>query len=156
MGREGVNRLDDMSGTAGDGAAAGVGAGAGVRLRGAIFLGTPFHWADSQDATLQSYLGEGKVFENSSVAKLQAALGRASVSTLSEVKILILVSELDPQLLHETADEFEELWPGQDIQIQVLKGHNHISPQLSLGTGIDREEAWGVQVAEFLKSCASE
>ena len=28
MGREGVNRLDDMSGTAGDGAAAGVGAGA--------------------------------------------------------------------------------------------------------------------------------
>ena len=31
-----------------------------------------------------------------------------------------------------------------------LKGHNHISPPLSLGTGVKEEEAWGFELAEWV------
>ncbi|KAI3327535.1 alpha/beta-hydrolase [Xylariaceae sp. AK1471] len=124
----------------------------GVRFQGVIFLGTPFHWADDHDEKIREYLGEETVFENSPIGKLQAA---GSDLRLPNMKVLILLSEFDPQLLFETAEEFKQMWQGEPVEIQVLKGHNHISPQLGLGTGIEREEAWGEQVAEFLSSCAS-
>ncbi|KAI8955742.1 Alpha/Beta hydrolase protein [Xylaria longipes] len=129
--------------------------GAGVRLRGAICLGAPFHWADAHDASIRAYLGDETVFTNSPTGKLQEAIKPGSTTRLPDIKVLILISEFDPQLLFETAEEFKQIWQGGDIEIQVLKGHNHISPQLGLGTGIEREEAWGVQVAEFLSSCTS-
>ncbi|KAI1128022.1 Alpha/Beta hydrolase protein [Nemania abortiva] len=131
------------------------GEGVGVRLRGAICLGTPFHWGDANDETLRAYLGEGKVFENSPIGKIQSAIKQGAASRLPNVKMLIMISELDPQLLFDTAEEFKQIWQGGDIEIQTLKGHNHISPQLGLSTGIEREEAWGVQVAEFLRSCTA-
>ncbi|TGJ85442.1 hypothetical protein E0Z10_g3298 [Xylaria hypoxylon] len=130
--------------------------GPAVRLRGAICLGTPFHWGDAHDEAIRAYLGEETVFENSPLGKLQAVIKQGSASQLSKVKVLIMVSELDPQFLLETAEEFKQIWQGGDIEIQILEGHNHISPQLGLSTGIEREEAWGVQVAEFLKSCTSD
>ncbi|KAI1745715.1 Alpha/Beta hydrolase protein [Xylaria scruposa] len=125
---------------------------AGVRLRGAILLGTPFHWGNVGDEAVRAYLGD-EILANSPIGKLQEAAKTGSITRLLDVKLLILVSEFDPQLLFETAEEFKQLWQGEDIKIQVLKGHNHISPQLGLGTGIEREEAWGVLVADFLKSC---
>ncbi|KAI1428443.1 Alpha/Beta hydrolase protein [Xylaria sp. FL1777] len=126
-----------------------------VRLRGIVFLGTPFHWAEARDETLRAYLGDDTVFENSPFGKLQAVIKQGSTSRLPKLKILVLISELDPQLLFDTAEEFKQAWEDGDIETQVLKGHNHISPQLGLSTGIEREEAWGIQVAEFLSSCAS-
>ncbi|KAI0539187.1 Alpha/Beta hydrolase protein [Xylaria digitata] len=129
--------------------------GAGVQLRGAVCLGTPFHWGDALDEAIRSYLGTEKVFENSPLGKLQAVIKEGSTSRLPKVKILVLISELDPQFLFQTAEEFKQAWQDGDIEIKILEGHNHISPQLSLSTGIEREEAWGVQVAEFLSSCAS-
>ncbi|KAI0485828.1 Alpha/Beta hydrolase protein [Xylaria cf. heliscus] len=128
----------------------------GVRLRGAIYLGTPFHWGNAHDSAVRRYVGDETVFTNSPMGKLQEALKPGSTTKLPDIKLLILVSELDPQLLFDTAEEFKQIWPGKDIQIQVLKGHNHISPQLGLSTGIEREEAWGVQVGEFLSSCTSD
>lgn len=134
----------------------GAGAGAGdVRLRGVVFLGAPFHWGDVHDHAIRAYMGEETVFANSPLGKLQVAVREGGAAArLRDVKVLILVSEFDPPFLFETAEEFTRLWPGGEIETQVLKGHNHISPQLSLGTGVEREEAWGVQVAEFLSSCA--
>jgi acetyl esterase/lipase len=123
-----------------------------VRLRGAIFLGTPFHWADQHDDKLREYLGDETVFENSPLGKLQVA---GSDARLPSLKVLILLSEFDPHFLYDTAEEFKQTWRGEPVEIQVLKGHNHISPQLGLGTGIEREEAWGGLVAGFLNSCAS-
>ncbi|KAF2966271.1 hypothetical protein GQX73_g7304 [Xylaria multiplex] len=129
--------------------------GAGVQLRGAVCLGTPFHWGDAHDEAIRAYLGAETVFENSPLGKLQAVIKQGSTSQLPKVKILVLISELDPQFLFQTAEEFKQTWQDGDIEIKILEGHNHISPQLSLSTGIEREEAWGVQVAEFLSSCAS-
>ncbi|KAI0428168.1 Alpha/Beta hydrolase protein [Xylaria sp. FL1042] len=129
--------------------------GVAVRLRGAILLGTPFHWGQSRDESLRAYLGEETVFENSTIGKLQGVIRQGSVSRLPKVKILVMISELDPRLMFDTAEELKQMWEGGDIEIQVLEGHNHLSPQLGLGTGIEREEAWGVQVAEFMSSCTS-
>ncbi|KAI1293397.1 Alpha/Beta hydrolase protein [Xylaria venustula] len=128
---------------------------ADVRLRGAVLLGTPFHWGDARDETLRAYLGDDTVFENSPAGRLQAVIKQGAEDRLPRVKVLVLVSELDPQLMFDTAEEFKQTWRDGDIEIRVLEGHNHLSPQLALGTGIEREEAWGVQVAEFLNSSTS-
>lgn len=147
--------LDSAFAAAREGLVGQRGEGADVRLRGAIFLGAPFHWGDARDHAIRTYMGEETVFENSPLGKLQVAIKEGVAARLKDVKVLILISELDPPFLFETAEEFKQLWQGGEIETQVLKGHNHISPPLSLRTGIEREEAWGVQVAEFLSSCAA-
>ncbi|OTB04610.1 hypothetical protein M426DRAFT_320720 [Hypoxylon sp. CI-4A] len=130
--------------------------GAGTLLRGAILLGVPFHWGGDDNAVLRGYLGEGKIRENSSIGVLQREKKKiGGEPSLPGVKIHILVSELDPELMFESAQEFRKEWSTADISFEVLEGHNHISPQLGLSTGIEREEAWGVEVAEILKADAS-
>ncbi|KAI1452903.1 alpha/beta-hydrolase [Annulohypoxylon moriforme] len=129
--------------------------GAGVLLRGAILLGVPYHWGGDDNATLRAYLGEDKIWENSSLGILEKEKRKGAEPTLPGVKVNLLVSELDPQLLFDSAEQFRKEWSTVDISYAVLEGHNHISPQLGLSTGIEKEEAWGVEVAEFLKSCAS-
>ncbi|KAI2616378.1 alpha/beta-hydrolase [Hypomontagnella submonticulosa] len=129
--------------------------GAGVLLRGVILLGTPFHWGKEDNVILRAYLGDGKIFENSSMGVLQREKKKGAEPTLPGVKVNILVSELDPELIYDSSKEFKEEWKGAEISYDVLEGHNHISPQLGLSTGIEKEEAWGVQVAEFCQSCAT-
>jgi hypothetical protein len=43
-------------------------------------------------------------------------------------------ADLDPRLIHQV----------------VIQGHNHISPPLALGTGIQREEEWGVTAGKWI------
>jgi carboxylesterase type B len=129
----------------------------GVRLRGAIFLGTPVHWAGYDDENIKAYLGPDTVRANSPIGKLEETIRETgSAPALPHCKVLILLSELDPELLFVTARDLEATWQDQYIEIQVLEGHNHISPQLGLGTGIEREEAWGEQVATFLTFCVGD
>ncbi|KAI4861384.1 alpha/beta-hydrolase [Hypoxylon rubiginosum] len=129
--------------------------GAGVLLKGAVLLGVPFHWGGEDNAILRAYLGEGKIQENSSIGILEKEKKKGAEPTLPGVKISILVSELDPDLIYDSSKQFKEEWKSADITYDVLEGHNHISPQLGLSTGIEKEEAWGVQVAEFIKSGAT-
>ncbi|KAI1780261.1 alpha/beta-hydrolase [Hypoxylon cercidicola] len=129
--------------------------GAGVLLRGAIMLGVPFHWGEEDNAILRAYLGEGKIREHSCIGILEKEKKKGAEPTLPGVKVSILVSELDPDLVYESSKQFKEVWKSVDITYGVLEGHNHISPQLGLSTGIEKEEAWGVQVAEFIKSGAT-
>ncbi|KAI2622816.1 Alpha/Beta hydrolase protein [Xylaria nigripes] len=124
-----------------------------VRLRGVVFLGTAFHYGDQHYESVRAYLGEDTVYENAPISKLRAAV---EADRVPEVKVLILVNELDPEILFDVAKEFRLMWVGSDVRECVLEGHNHLSPQLSLGTGIEREEAWGEIVAEFLRSCSSD
>ncbi|KAI1496416.1 Alpha/Beta hydrolase protein [Biscogniauxia marginata] len=125
--------------------------GGGVLLRGTLLLGTPLHWGKEDNEVLRAYFGEGKIYENSPLGLLQRSKKEASGPNLPGVKIVTILSELDPEFIGQSANEFKEAWPGSDIEVIVIKGHNHISPQLGLGTGIEREEAWGVQVVEFCK-----
>ncbi|OTA94015.1 hypothetical protein M434DRAFT_72034 [Hypoxylon sp. CO27-5] len=129
--------------------------GAGVLLRGVTLLGVPFHWGGDDNAILRAYLGEGKIWENSSLGILEKEKKKGAEPTLPGVKIQILVSELDPELMFESTKQLKKEWTKVDTTYEVLEGHNHISPQLGLSTGIEKEEAWGVEVAEFYKSRAT-
>ena len=80
---------------------------------------------------------------------------KGSEPTLPGVKISVLVSELDPDLIYESSRQFRDEWRSANVAYDVLEGHNHFSPQLGLSTGVEKEEAWGVQVAEFIKSGAT-
>ncbi|KAL7624677.1 hypothetical protein AAE478_006247 [Parahypoxylon ruwenzoriense] len=119
--------------------------GPGVLLRGIVFLGVPFHWGSEDNAVLRGYFGEGKIWAHSPLGLLSAEQPPPPPG----VKLSILISELDPELIYDSGEDFRRAWASADIAKDVLEGHNHISPQLGLATGVEREEAWGVQVAEF-------
>ncbi|KAI1262330.1 Alpha/Beta hydrolase protein [Xylariaceae sp. FL1019] len=128
------------------------GEGAGVRLRGVIFLGAPFHWGGQDDEHCRAYFGEDLVSERGPLGLLQAAYERGPCAKLESIEALIMVSELDPQILFDAAEDFKKVWKGGRVDQQILKGHNHISPPLGLCTGFEQEEAWGFQVVEWVNS----
>lgn len=73
-----------------------------------ILLGVPFHWGGDDNAILRAYLGEGKIWENSSLGILEKEKKKDAEPVLPGVKISILVSELDPELMYESAQQFKK------------------------------------------------
>ncbi|KAH0847631.1 alpha/beta hydrolase [Fonsecaea pedrosoi] len=67
--------------------------------------------------------------------------------------LLILWSELDPDVIVETNNDFvaELRKHGVTTDAEVIMGHNHISPPMSLGTGLKSEEEWGASVAAWAR-----
>jgi hypothetical protein len=68
-------------------------------------------------------------------------------------RILTTVVELDPEdMMIEPGKEFVQIWNerrGQGKYIE-FEGHNCLSPPLSPGSGIVREELWGFHLAEWM------
>ncbi|KAI0484606.1 Alpha/Beta hydrolase protein [Xylariaceae sp. FL0804] len=137
--------------------------GGGVRLAGVVLLGAPLHWGGEDNETLNGYFGPGKIYARSPMGLLDAHKERSGGGgsgsggpDLPGVKLLAQVSELDPDFILNAGEELQKAWPEAGVvEVQTIRGHNHISTQLSLGTGIEREEAWGAQVADFFKRCAA-
>lgn len=134
--------------------------GQGTRLRGCIMLSVPFDFAGthpSRAETLEGYFGDYEA--NSSLGQLKSA--RAQQSPLDFVKggvrVFVLNGELDPEdEILQPRDRFVKDWLEMSdnesrcaLAVDSMTGHNHISPFASLSTGIEREEAWGGQVAAF-------
>lgn len=136
---------------------------ADISLRGIVLLSVPFNYrkahASHSDA-LNTYFGD--LEGNSPQGLMKAALLQDPDNVLPNVRILVLTGSLDPEeeILGPNR-EFLEEWSQLDeesreaVTVEVMEGHNHISPPLSLGTGIEREEAWGLQVGEFLEALRS-
>ena len=131
--------------------------GPGVLLRGLLLLGAPVHFGGDDNEILRAYYGGGPdvIEERVPLALAEAAKQRVGANLLPGVRVAQLLSELDPEYIFQSAKELQGTWPNSEIETQILKGHNHISPQCSLGTGIDKEEAWGIQVADFCRSRAT-
>ncbi|KAK5724056.1 hypothetical protein LTR17_013628 [Elasticomyces elasticus] len=134
--------------------------GDGMRLRGAVLLSVPFHFAiahESRTDTLESYFGDYEA--NAPLGLLKAA--RQAQTPLEIVKggarVLVLNAELDPEdeILRPGIDFVKEWLLMEDIEsrnalaVDSMTGHNHVSPFAALSTGIEHEEAWGCQVAAF-------
>ncbi|KAJ4180503.1 hypothetical protein NW767_014367 [Fusarium falciforme] len=129
----------------------------GVKLRAVIFLSVPFHFEQAPKdrvEALEGYFGGKDLMTPSPLGLLRSnKLDNAVVE--SGVKFSVWTGSLDPidEILGPTAD-FQREWEGPSLQSFVLNGHNHTSPQLSLGTGITQEEEWGVEVGRFCEfSC---
>lgn len=127
----------------------------GAKLRAVIFLSVPFHFehaATDRAEALEGYFGSKDLMTPSPLGLIRSnKLDDAVIQ--SGVKFSVWTGSLDPidEILEPTAD-FQREWKGPSLQSFVLKGHNHMSPQLSLGTGIMQEEEWGLEVSRFCES----
>lgn len=139
--------------------------GKGTRLRGAVLLSVPFHFHHStpdRAEVLTSYYGTPQAhLELCPAGLLSTASKNGPIDFLANgVRVLVLNGDLDPDdEILISRDDFLEEWSKigspesrSALAVDFMIGHNHISPFCSLGTGIAKEEAWGVQVAIFCQT----
>ncbi|KAF2219769.1 Alpha/Beta hydrolase protein [Elsinoe ampelina] len=131
--------------------------GEGTSLRGVVLLSAAFSFpgtSEGDPATV--YLGDVEQHAPSGLLKTALQGGEGLDFVQAGVRLLVLTCELDPEELWQSRDEFIKVWTDQvgssgraALAVDVVKGHNHISPMLALGTETEKEEAWGYQVASF-------
>ncbi|KAL8727589.1 MAG: hypothetical protein Q9181_005661 [Wetmoreana brouardii] len=134
--------------------------GQGTRLRGVILLSVPFAYRISDYDQLEvprEYFGD--VEAKCPLALMRAAFGSQGVPDViqSGTRFVVLNGELDPEDEYlKPRDDFVKEWFEHSdntsrcaLAVDMMMGHNHISPSLSLSTGKESEEAWGHQVAIF-------
>ncbi|KAK4544586.1 hypothetical protein LTR36_004158 [Oleoguttula mirabilis] len=141
-----------------------VGSGDGARLRGAVLLSVPFAFAAahaSRADTLIQYFGD--YHAHAPLGLLKAAAQKQQQQApfdfvAAGTRLLVLNGELDPHdEILAPRDAFVQAWAEAlrdnasrgALAVDWMPGHNHISPFASLSTGLEREEAWGHQVAAF-------
>ena len=129
-----------------------------IRLGGIVLLGAPFNWNASSGellTVLASYYGSQKDIKVNEPMELmkRATEGDIGRDMQKWPRLMVLVSELDPEdMMIQSAKDFVEEWKyrGGKADFEILKGHNHISPPLALGTGLEREELWGFEVGRWI------
>jgi len=133
---------------------------ASLVLRGIVFLSVPYNFRQADSGRLDILKEYFRDIEaNQPQALLRAAMLQNPDDALFNVRALVLNGTLDPEdEILDPKKEFLEEWGELDgdsrraLTVAMMEGQNHISPPLSLGTGIEREEAWGHQVGNFLDS----
>lgn len=136
-----------------------------TQLRGVVLLSVPFHFHHAHPdraEILTSYYGTSDAHQELCPAGLlSTARKNGPIDFLEDgVRVLVLNGDLDPDdEILIPRDDFLKEWSMVDspkgrsaLAVDFMTGHNHISPFCSLGTGIDKEEAWGVQVAVFCET----
>ncbi|KAG8630701.1 hypothetical protein KVT40_002320 [Elsinoe batatas] len=131
--------------------------GEGTRLRGVVLLSAAFSFLGASEGDPASvYLGDVEQHAPTGLLKTALQGGEGLDFVQAGVRLLLLNCELDPEEFWKSRDEFVKVWIDQvgadgrrALAVDVVKGHNHISPMLALGTGVEKEEAWGYQVASF-------
>lgn len=137
--------------------------GDGIRLRGVTLLSVPFEFTEAaplRAKVLETYFGDA-VAERSPYGLMNSA--DESVWEPLErgaVQIHVGMFSLDPEdeiLL--PVRHFISTWESgrsrsaaPKLTVSSWEGHNHISPFLSLGTDISREEAWGNELVEWMEA----
>lgn len=135
-----------------------------LRLQGVILLSVPFHFEAStvdRADSLKAYYGDDRT-THSPLGLLRTAKQQlGGVDFCQGVGVMILNGTLDPEdEILIPKDDFLEEWNQTEpadmrhaTTVGMMEGQNHISPALSLGTGITGEEKWGYQVRDFMVSC---
>jgi hypothetical protein len=132
-----------------------------ANLKAVILLSVPFTFEDAKGPRrkhLEAYYGNNLV-RLSPLTLLQEGLKEGSFDYLVNVPILVLTCSLDPEVeILAPAAAFVKAWQDSPLSthltVMKLQGHNHVSPVLSLGTGISKE-AWGQQVVNFIIAASS-
>ncbi|KAK2629878.1 hypothetical protein QTJ16_000698 [Diplocarpon rosae] len=135
----------------------------GLVWRGVVQLAVPCHFdrADGGRAeVLERYYGSVEEAKGKCVCGLLGRLkgtgkGRRELGVPG--KMLVAVGEFDPtDEIKEPMDDFVKTWKetfGEEgLVVQSLKGHNHISPPMSLMSGDKEGEAWGEDVARWIQA----
>lgn len=133
-----------------------------AELKAVILLSVPFAFEDAKGLRrkhLESYYGNDLV-RHSPLALLKEGLKEGLLDYLVNVSTVILTCSLDPEVeILEPTAAFVKVWQDSALSTQLttikLQGHNHVSPALSLGTGIPIEEAWGQQLIDCMVVASS-
>lgn len=131
-----------------------------VRLRGTIMLSVPFHFETAnQDrfGMLNTYYKD--IPAECPLGLLKSARKRSEPLDFvrAGVRVFVLDAENEPEneILQPSQDFVREWVSMGDVDSHLalafdkMPGHNHISPFCGLSTGMEKEEAWGHQVASF-------
>ena len=132
----------------------------GVALRGVVMLSIPFHFARAEERRLEvlrEYFGDWEKFCPLALLKSVQSSDQSVAFLEAGVRVMVLNGELDPaDEILQPREDFLQAWEqfGDEMYVKALemdmmKGHNHLSPVVALGTGVSREEAWGHQVGGF-------
>ena len=138
--------------------------GGDVRLRNAVLLSVPFAFGNpdaTRGETLKGYFGD--IHANSPLGLLKTARQESGIDILPHIQLYTLNGTLDPDSeILGPREEFLQEWSKIEdsnsrgtMKTGMMPGHNHISPVFSLGTAIEKEEAWGHQVGEFCEASRS-
>lgn len=135
--------------------------GTGPKLVGLTLLGALVAFPPEANmpppvaASLKIYFGED--LQGKSGVSLVQAIPEGALPEWVQAgtKILSLVSELDPPPFHAGRDQFvkalKEKFGGKvKLDVEQIKGHNHISTIVALGTGASDDEEWGRRVGEWV------
>lgn len=136
-----------------------------TQLKGVVLLSVPFDFHNAQPErsdVLTSYYGTKDAhLKLCPTGLLSTARETGPIDFLEAgVRVLVLNGELDPEdEILGPRDGFLKEWSligslesRTSLAVDWMIGQNHISPVLGLGTGIEKEEAWGVQVATFCET----
>ncbi|KAG9501762.1 hypothetical protein J7337_007453 [Fusarium musae] len=135
-----------------------------LRLKAAVFCSMPTSFRNPYPCrapVLERYYGE-TIEHDCPLGLLEACDKNKNVSDAAPgVHFLLLYGSLDPEdEILGCNKEFIELSrsgkgsSGVELEIQVMEGHNHISPPPALCTNVSREEVWGFNVAGFCNAAA--
>lgn len=134
-------------------------AAAAVRLRGVGFVATPFVFLDPPEyrqGVLKTYFGEDMNATCSLALLEKSSEEQWALLERGKVQFKVYTFEKDPEdEIVEPKEHFLKAWekkrPGQKgLTVGYAKGHNHISHIMSLGTGIEEEEAWGLELLSWM------
>ena len=128
----------------------------GVKLSGVIILGALFSFNASSAPLRQALAGylQEDVDDRSPVASLNRCEESGEFSTGVWPRLLLSSCEWDPDDVIKTTEQFVQILQakqGVEVDYLKIKGHNHISPPLALGSEIEAEEAWGHEVVAWIK-----
>ncbi|CAL3963362.1 hypothetical protein PZA11_001006 [Diplocarpon coronariae] len=135
----------------------------GLVVRGVVQLAVPCHFdsADSSRAdVLERYYGGVEEAKGKCVCGLLESVkrtgkGRGELGIPG--RMLAAVGEFDPvDEIKGPMEDFVKMWKeafgGEGLVEQRLKGHNHISPPMSLMSGEREGEAWGEHVVRWIQA----
>jgi hypothetical protein len=102
---------------------------------------------------LVKYYGNEESIDGNEPMNLMKKAVDSSAGEMIWPPILVTVSELDPEYIVKSSREFADAWTevGGKGSYWVLEGHNHLSPVLCLGTGGEKEEAWGYELVKRMQ-----
>ncbi|KAK8132518.1 hypothetical protein PG999_000691 [Apiospora kogelbergensis] len=128
----------------------------GALLRGLVTLGMPAHYKDMDAGPIKEPL-EALIAYYGDDYYSRTPMGLVKAAKQRGTPYLVLTSELDPDDVLQPTQDFVGAWPWKDLlKVEVLPGHNHISPALALSTGLEKDEEWGVKLVAWCDSCVKE
>lgn len=136
--------------------------GKGIVVKGMADLAVPCHFEDAEKSrgeVLKKYYGDEEDVKGKCVCGLLESVGKSGKGREEMAipgKIWMGIGEFDPEdeiagPMKAFAGKWKEVFGEEGLTVEILKGHNHISPPMSLMSGDKEGEKWGEDLVKWIK-----